>query len=243
MNTTDIPKIQLESKEDVDYLQTQLTSFLRKTVENSTTLRDSGLTAEQKAEAEQLILSKLEQWASGVWKTAAPNITVNGFAYEEALREKSRIEPLDETLKNEVVGLRDEADTLLLAVANKRRTVPGQIERLVGDAVWRDSVAAEHTRAIRGLESNIADDELPFVDSRVNGDFEDAVGLALRVKEEAPGNTKRLEQLIATLEESRCDDAEVRGVVGQDAGSGSDTQQQLLAYKAALHAVTRSAVQ
>ncbi|KAJ2355555.1 hypothetical protein IWW50_002720, partial [Coemansia erecta] len=173
----DIPKIQLESKEDVLFLERQFNDFLSQTLQNNAALRDSTMTSEQREEAESLVLDKLNKWTRDIWVMAGHSMSVNGFGYAEAMQEKSRIEPLDEALKGEVEGLREEADSLLLSVTNKRRTVPKQIERLVDDAVWRESAAAENTTEIKGLQETDAG-ELPFVDDRVNGEFEQALRLA-----------------------------------------------------------------
>ncbi|KAJ2514449.1 hypothetical protein GGI11_004082 [Coemansia sp. RSA 2049] len=286
---SDLPKIQLESKEDVQFLQQQLGDFLRKTVAGNTTLRDSQLSEEQRAEAETLIMSRLEEWTGSMWTMAGSNMAVNGFAYEEAMQEKSRIEPLDEALRGEVRALREEADELLLAVTQKRKTVPDQIENLVRDGVARESLVAEKTTAIKGLSRADTDPNtsstgsggggsLPYVDEAVNSEFERAARLAKRIEKAAPASIDKMKQLLATLEdvaagagsaETADDGNNVRSALIGDgatdtadasvsasagngrfwkpaAGSlaapaeGDDDQQQLLSYKAALHAVTQS---
>ncbi|KAJ2510370.1 hypothetical protein GGI11_005516 [Coemansia sp. RSA 2049] len=290
---SDLPKIQLESKEDVQFLQQQLGDFLRKTVAGNTTLRDSQLSEEQRAEAETLIMSRLEEWTGSMWTMAGSNMAVNGFAYEEAMQEKSRIEPLDEALRGEVRALREEADELLLAVTQKRKTVPDQIENLVRDGVARESLVAEKTTVIKGLSRADTDPNtsstggsggsggsgsLPYVDEAVNSEFERAARLAKRIERDAPASIDKMKQLLATLEdvaagagstETDDDSNNVRSALIGDgatdtadasvsasagngrfwkpaAGSlaapadGDDDQQQLLSYKAALHAVTQN---
>ncbi|KAJ1731589.1 hypothetical protein LPJ72_003858 [Coemansia sp. Benny D160-2] len=284
---SDLPKIQLESKEDVQFLQQQLGDFLRKTVAGNTTLRDSQLSEEQRAEAETLIMSRLEEWTGSMWTMAGSNMAVNGFAYEEAMQEKSRIEPLDEALRGEVRALREEADELLLAVTQKRKTVPDQIENLVRDGVARESLVAEKTTVIKGLSRADTDPNtsptggsgsLPYVDEAVNSEFERAARLAKRIERDAPASIDKMKQLLATLEdvaagagsaETDDDGNNVRSAligdgatdtadasVSASAGSGrfwkpaagslaapadgDDDQQQLLSYKAALHAVIQN---
>ncbi|KAJ2664327.1 hypothetical protein IWW48_000844 [Coemansia sp. RSA 1200] len=281
---SDLPKIQLESKEDVQFLQQQLGDFLRKTIAGNTTLRDSQLSEEQRAEAEALIMSRLEEWTGSMWTMAGSNMAVNGFAYEEAMQEKSRIEPLDEALRGEVRALREEADELLLAVTQKRKTVPDQIENLVRDGVARESLVAEKTTVIKGLSRADTDPNasagglLPYVDEAVNSEFERAARLAKRIEKDAPASIDKMKQLLATLEDVAAGagsaetdddgnnvrsaligdgatdtaDASVSASAGNGrfwkpaAGSlavpadGGDDQQQLLSYKAALHAVTQN---
>ncbi|KAJ1826886.1 hypothetical protein LPJ56_001957 [Coemansia sp. RSA 2599] len=247
----DIPKIQLESKEDVHFLQAQLTDYLSNSLSKNTTLRDGPLSDEQREQARHLVLTSLHNWTKDIWAMAGQSMSINGFSYEEAMREKSRIEPLDEGLKGEVQVLREEADSLMLSVANKRRTVPEQIERLARDGVWRESVVAENTRVIRGLaKSGDAEEEgaLPYVDDRVNGEFEQSVGVAKRVGDAVGKTAERVGRLKVTLEDTRAraerdaeEDSRVRRVLlGNDAAvaSGSSVEGQMLAQKAALNAIS-----
>ncbi|KAJ2747801.1 hypothetical protein GGI19_006317 [Coemansia pectinata] len=248
-SSSDIPKIQLESKEDVIFLQRQLTSFLDQTLGTNAALRDAPFTDEQRSEAQKLVLERLQQWTQNVWAMAGPSMAVNGFAYDEAMSEKSRIEPLDEALKAEVEALREEADNLLLSVTSKRRAVPDQIERLVADAVWRESLAAEHTTAIKGLGAEKGDEPLPYVAERVNAEFEHALQLAQKIKAEAPSTAAKLRRLAETVEDTKErvvrdheDDLNVRRVlVDQPAlankSVGTSVDAHLLAHKAALHAI------
>ncbi|KAJ2610000.1 hypothetical protein H4S08_003814 [Coemansia sp. RSA 1365] len=248
-STGDIPKIQLESKEDVVYLQQQFTDFLAQTLSNNSVLRDASLQPDQRAEAEQLIHSQLEKWTLDIWKVAGHSVAVNGLQFTEAMEEKSKIEPLNEALKNEVEQLREEADSLLLSVTNKRRTVPGQIERLVADSVWRESLAAENTTLIRGL---VEPDErdLPFIDGRVNAEFEAAVEMASKLAELAPDTVEQLAQLdnlakdtSARAQVTSADDAKIRQTLFKPQAAtrhppASTLDAKLLAYNAALHAIT-----
>ncbi|KAJ1665526.1 hypothetical protein EV178_003168 [Coemansia sp. RSA 1646] len=261
---SDLPKIQLESKEDVQFLQHQFSDFLRKTISNNTTLRDASLSDEQQKEAEALVLSKLEEWTKNIWAMAGTSMAVNGFSYDEAMQEKSRIEPLDEQLRTEVQSLREEADELLLSVTQKRRTVPEQIEKLVKDGVSKESLVAEKTTVIKGLRADTVGAELPYMDDAINTDFERAVGLAKHIENDAPASIDKMKRLLATLEDakSRTDaESDVREVLigdelgatdsmsngrfwrnGSSADDDSNSQQQqkqLLAYKAALHAITQ----
>ncbi|KAJ1666036.1 hypothetical protein GGF44_006492 [Coemansia sp. RSA 1694] len=246
---SDIPKIQLESKEDVLFLQQQLTTFLDQTLSSNAALRDAPFSEEQRSEAQKLVLERLQQWTQNMWGLAGPSMAVNGFAYDEAMSEKSRIEPLDEPLKAEVEALREEADALLLSVTSKRRAVPDQIERLVADAVWRESLAAEHTTAIKGLSAEEEEEEdqpLPYVSERVNAEFEHALGLAQKVRAEAPKTAAKLRELAETVKDTRErlahdheDDLRVRRVlVDQPAQANASVDAHLLAHKAALHAIT-----
>ncbi|KAJ2661962.1 hypothetical protein IW148_003169 [Coemansia sp. RSA 1199] len=249
-NSGDIPKIQLESKEDVLFLERQFSDFLLGTLKNNSTLRNSSMTSAQRQEAESLVLDKLQMWTKDIWAMAGHSMSVNGFGYAEAMQEKSRIDPLDEALKSEVEALREEADALLLSVTNKRRTVPKQIERLVDDAVWRESVAAENTTEIEGLEETDTGD-LPYIDDRVNGEFEHALRMASAVAEQAPHTADELRQLTDTLNDTKAraaieaeDDRKVREILLpakttslRNAPPASD-KHQLLAYKAALHAIS-----
>ncbi|KAJ2746100.1 hypothetical protein GGI20_001652 [Coemansia sp. BCRC 34301] len=247
-SSSDIPKIQLESKEDVLFLQRQLTSFLDQTLVSNVALRDAPFSKEQRSEAQKLVLERLQQWTQNVWALAGPSMAVNGFAYDEAMSEKSRIEPLDESLKAEVEALRESADSLLLSVTSKRRAVPDQIERLVADAVWRESLAAEHTTVIKGLGTETGEEDvpLPYVSERVNTEFEHALGLAQTVRKEAPKTAARLRGLAETVEDTRMrvardseSDLSVRSVlVDQPAQAGASVDAHLLAHKAALHAIT-----
>ncbi|KAJ2908606.1 hypothetical protein GGI21_002718 [Coemansia aciculifera] len=254
-SSSDIPKIQLESKEDVLFLQRQLATFLDQTLSSNAALRDAPFSDEQRSEAQKLVLERLQQWTHNVWALAGPSMAVNGFAYDEAMSEKSRIEPLDESLKAEVEALREEADSLLLSVTSKRRAVPDQIERLVADAVWRESLAAENTTAIKGLKVKEKEEKeegeeqsLPYVSERVNAEFEYALGLAQKVRAEAPKTAAKLRTLAETVEDTKErvardheDDLRVRRVLTdqpamQQAGASVDAH--LLAHKAALHAIT-----
>ncbi|KAJ2724852.1 hypothetical protein GGI07_001705 [Coemansia sp. Benny D115] len=246
-SNTDIPKIQLESKEDAHFLQAQLTDYLTRSLDSNTALRDGPFTAEQRAEARQLVLDRLNKWTSEIWDMAGQSISINGFSFDEAMQEKSRIEPLDEGLKSEVQGLREEADALLLSVTEKRRTVPMQIERLGKDAVWRESVAAENTTEIKGL-APVQDDGLPYVDDRVNGEFEAALKTARKLGETAESTRERVERVAGALEDTRErvlkdaeSDARVRRVLLGNAPAssvdGMSAEAQALAHKAALHAI------
>ncbi|KAJ2850318.1 hypothetical protein IWW36_002004 [Coemansia brasiliensis] len=253
----DIPKIQLESKEDVHFLQAQFTTFLEKTLENNATLRDSQMTAEQRREAEDLIKDRLLKWTNDMWELAGHSITVNGFRYHEAMKEKSRIEPLNEQLKSEVEQLQEEADSLLLSVSGKRRTVPAQIERLARDSVWRESVAAERTVEIKGMDQEIAavdEQTLPYIDDRVNSELEQALNLAQKVNDGAQDIVKALKQTTEAMEDTKAraaaeaqDDCKVREILLPKkptllhSTQGTSENLQLLAYKTALHAITSEA--
>ncbi|KAJ1868473.1 hypothetical protein H4R99_002343 [Coemansia sp. RSA 1722] len=250
-SNADIPKIQLESKEDVHFLQNQLNDYLTRALEKNTALRDGPFTDEQREQARQLVLANLQKWTSNVWTMAGDSMSINGFSYEEAMREKSRIEPLDEGLKTEVQTLRDEADSLLLSVANKRRTVPEQIERLSRDGVWRESVVAENTREIRGLKkADAAEDngELPYVDDRINSEFESSAVAAKKISAAVDGAVGRVQRLAEVLQDTRArvekdaeEDGNVRRVllgVGASTANGLSTDAQMLAQKAALHAIS-----
>ncbi|KAJ2394381.1 hypothetical protein GGI05_002059, partial [Coemansia sp. RSA 2603] len=198
----DIPKIQLESKEDVLFLQKELNDYLAKTLDNNTALRDGPLNDEQRAEARQLVLENLKKWTSEIWEMAGQSMSINGFSYEEAMREKSRIEPLDESLKFEVQSMREEADSLLLAVTEKRRTVPSQIQQLAQDSTWRESVVAENTHNVRGYkEDDVTEEssELPYVDGRVNSEFESALKTAKKMGDEVGTSVTKMHQLETTL--------------------------------------------
>ncbi|KAJ2448642.1 hypothetical protein EV183_005335 [Coemansia sp. RSA 2336] len=257
-NNGDIPKIQLESKEDVHFLQAQFTTFLEKTLENNATLRDSQMTAEQRREAEELIKDRLLKWTNDMWELAGHSITVNGFGYHEAMKEKSRIEPLNEQLKSEVEQLQEEADSLLLSVSSKRRTVPAQIERLARDSVWRESVAAERTVEIKGeaaaAGAAASEQTLPYIDDRVNSDLEQALKLAQKVNDEVQGTVEALKQTTEAMKDTKAraaaeaqDDCKVREILLPKkptllhSTQGTSENLQLLAYKTALHAITSEA--
>ncbi|KAJ2158751.1 hypothetical protein GGF46_003532 [Coemansia sp. RSA 552] len=240
----DIPKIQLESREDVEFLQRQFDEFLERTLASNATLRDDRLNAEQQAEARETVDGQLRQWTQKVWGLASSSMSVNGLAFDEAMQDKARAEPLDESLKHEVEALREEADSLLLSVADKRRTVPGQIERLVHDAQMRESAAAENTTVIRGLPEPHAGD-LPFVDGRVNSEFDSAARLAAGMADRAPAVAEDLRRLNKTISDTQKravaeaeDDGKVREILlPAKKQQPSDGEHQLLAYKAALHAI------
>ncbi|KAJ2393559.1 hypothetical protein GGI23_005020 [Coemansia sp. RSA 2559] len=238
----DLPKIQLESKEDVEFLQHQFHDFLQKTVANNTTLRDTSLSPEQREEASALVLSKLEEWTKSIWAMAGTSMTINGFGFDEAMKEKSRISPLDESLRTEVQALREEADELLLSVTQKRRTVPDQIERLVRDGVGRESLVAENTTAIKGILCAETDKQLPYVDEAVNAEFGQSVGLVKKIETDAPASIAKMKRLLDTLDDASTRttdaDADVKTVlIDASTDSGDLQKQQLLAYKAALHAI------
>ncbi|KAJ1720313.1 hypothetical protein LPJ53_005044 [Coemansia erecta] len=253
-SNADIPKIQLESKEDVLFLQKELNDYLAKTLDSNTALRDAPLSDEQREEARQLVLENLKKWTSEIWEMAGQSMSINGFSYDEAMREKSRIEPLDESLKFEVQSMREEADSLLLAVTEKRRTVPSQIQQLAHDSTWRESVVAESTHDVRGhKDDDLADDdsELPYVDGRVNSEFESALKAAKKMSDEAGGSVTKMQQLESTLKdikertEAEADqDKHVRQVLlgSNHAGTSVEaatTEGQHLLQKAALHAISQ----
>ncbi|KAJ2782757.1 hypothetical protein GGI15_002812 [Coemansia interrupta] len=253
-SNVDIPKIQLESKEDVLFLQKELDDYLAKILDGNTALRDGPLNDEQREEARQLVLENLKKWTSDIWEMAGQSMTINGFSYEEAMREKSRIEPLDESLKFEVQAMREEADNLLLSVTEKRRTVPSQIQQLAQDSTWRESVVAESTHDVRGhKDDDMAEDEseLPYVDGRVNSEFESALKTAKKMSDEAGGSVAKMQQLESTLKgikertEAEADeDKHVRQTLLGNSQSGistdaSTTEGQHLLQKAALHAISQ----
>ncbi|KAJ1646955.1 hypothetical protein LPJ64_001629 [Coemansia asiatica] len=248
----DIPKIQLESKEDVHFLQKQLNDYLTQSLEKNAALRDGPFNDEQREQAQQLVLGNLQKWTSNIWAMAGQSMSINGFSYEEAMQEKSRIEPLNEALKAEVQTLREEADGLMLSVANKRRTVPDQIEKLSRDCVWRESVVAENTRVIRGIKKSESgkeeDSELPYVDDRINGEFEHSINVAKKVGGAVDKTADRVQRLAETLQDTRArverdaeKDRNVRRVLlGNNASATNEVsvEGQLLAQKAGLHAIS-----
>ncbi|KAJ1999844.1 hypothetical protein GGI04_004397 [Coemansia thaxteri] len=241
--TGDIPKIQLESREDVQFLQEQLRQFVAAAVGSSAALRGAGLSGEQQSEAAALVAGRAEEWAARVWAAAGRSMTVNGLAYAAAMAAgQARVEALDEALKADADALRDEADALLLAVAAKRRAVPGQIQRLVEDAAWRESLAAEQTTG--PPEESDVDRPLPYVNDRVNADFGQALELAQRVRADAPhtaASLRRVADAVADAKERAArdraaDDAVTRALANSAAPApAADTL--LLAHKAALHAI------
>ncbi|KAJ1832088.1 hypothetical protein LPJ63_003794 [Coemansia sp. RSA 2711] len=242
----DIPKIQLESREDVEYLQQQFDEILEQTLQSNAALRDAPMSREQRAEATALVLEQLRKWTGDMWALAGHSMTVNGFAYADAMQERARVEPLDESLKSEVAALRDEHDALLLAVSEQRRRVPAQIERLVADAVRRESRAAELTTKLRGLDGSgeQGDAGLPYIDERVNGEYARALALAQAVAAGAPATAEQLRLLADTVRDTQAraagaaeDDRMVREILLPRA-HGPGSAHQLLAYKAALHAIT-----
>ncbi|KAJ1948059.1 hypothetical protein EC988_005326 [Linderina pennispora] len=246
----DIPKIQLETKEDVLFLQGQFSEFLQRTMSGNAALRDGPYTDAQREEARTLVLTTLQEWSEKVWKVAGDNISVNGFPYREAMAERARIEPLDEKLKSEVEALREEANSLLLSVTQKRQTVPEQIESLVNDVVCRESIAAENTTELQDSEER--SDELPYVADRINGEFQQALQVAKKLGENVPKTIEELQRLStavedtrARLEEEKTGDEKARWVLyGRErdrraANNGVErADAQALAYRAALHAVS-----
>ncbi|KAJ1895254.1 hypothetical protein LPJ66_004705 [Kickxella alabastrina] len=246
-NNEDLPKVQLESKEDVLFLQKQLNEYLAQSLEKNATLRDGLFNDKQREEARQLVLQSMHKWTESIWQKAGPSMSINGFAFEDAMKEKDRIEPLNEGLKNEVQDLRNEVDELLLSSAAKRRTVPNQLEKLASDSVWRESMASEITREIRGIVIP-EEAELPYVDDRVNGEFESALSLAQKIKVSVPETTAKIQRLAGTLQsikehikKSAVEDREVRDILlGSSLATGNyaseDSQQ--LAHKAALLAIS-----
>ncbi|KAI7830807.1 hypothetical protein BX661DRAFT_180123 [Kickxella alabastrina] len=234
-NNEDLP-----NKEDVLFLQKQLNEYLAQSLEKNATLRDGLFNDEQREEARQLVLQSMRKWTESIWQKAGPSMSINGFTFEDAMKEKDRVEPLNEGLKNEVQDLRNEVDELLLSSAAKRRTVPNQLEKLASDSVWRESMASEITREIRGI--------LPYIDDRVNGEFESALSLAQKIKVSIPETTAKIQRLAGTLQstkehikKSAVEDREVRDILlGSSLATGNyaseDSQQ--LAHKAALLAIS-----
>lgn len=246
-NTTtaaDIPRIQLESKEDVLFVQRQLDHFISQSLSQNSSLQEN-FSPHQQDQAHHLVLQKLHQWSQQIWETAGPSISVNGFPYPVAMNSQTqRTEPLDEDLKNEVETLQEEADNLLLKLAEKRKKVPDQIEQLNRDMVWRESLVAELTTEVKSKKPMEDNEELPYVDERLNGEFEQALKLAKQVNEEAPMTVERLKRLADTLKDTkmRADVEQVSEELARRVlldGDQRDTEtNRLLGYKQALRAIS-----
>ncbi|KAJ1677800.1 hypothetical protein EV182_005409, partial [Spiromyces aspiralis] len=151
----DLPRIQIESKDDVAFLQGQVRKSLKEALVRNPTFRALALRVKNNEATEeevrglkemaQEVEEYIEAWSNELWRLAGPNISINGMPYEEVMKERDQYEPLDEKLKEQVKDLEAEADELLLRVTEHRRTVPQLVERLESDRIRRLSMLAERT--------------------------------------------------------------------------------------------------
>ncbi|PVU99518.1 hypothetical protein BB559_000031 [Furculomyces boomerangus] len=160
----DVPKIKIESKQDVLYIKNEFDSLLQKCLESSTTIGNSGLDEKTQNALKHILLQDLGKYSEEVWSDASCNILVNGMDCQEVMfsrhsdgigrkldklqkyglsePSKDDYEPLDESLNEEVRNLKAKADELLIRVTEKRRENYGVIEQAIKDELEKVCLVA-----------------------------------------------------------------------------------------------------
>ncbi|CAG8808198.1 22780_t:CDS:2, partial [Dentiscutata erythropus] len=147
MTERDIPKIHADAKEDILYIQEEIKNAALKTVE-----KHFGSGADPQLGQTVATLVKKACWVNDTFELAAPNLEVNGFDYDKALKEKDDTEPLDENLRHKVQTLQAEIEEMTLLIAQNRKTLPDQAEILIRDLIKRQSMLVDDVELVNGKE-------------------------------------------------------------------------------------------
>ncbi|KAJ1913379.1 hypothetical protein H4219_005239 [Mycoemilia scoparia] len=188
---SDIPRIQIEGREDVLFLQNQVRQALKEALLQNEEFRTtfSRIKSPNASEEEKKSLNatakELEEfinaWSSQLWKLAGPNININGMQYEEAMKQQDMYEQFDEHLRDQVKNLENEADNLLLRITEQRKTVPQLIEKLEQDRIKRLSLLPEY--AVAEEEGVLDSAEVTDKEFNMDGNWELPERLNTELKE------------------------------------------------------------
>ncbi|KAK9761483.1 hypothetical protein K7432_013597 [Basidiobolus ranarum] len=193
----DIPKIQVDSKEDVKYLKNEFTQASQKSFKSNEKLFLKG--KKKNVDLEERVQSLVNRWIEQVFKLAGNSLSVNGMEYKDAMTTAEEIEPFDENLQQEVLNLQLTTEELTMRVVERRKKVPEQVQFLVSDALKRGSVLANNIECIdteEPVEYNA--EEIP---SRVKKSYEDTIKLMSELKESIPATLAKLERAQGVLEQ------------------------------------------
>ncbi|EIN08848.1 hypothetical protein PUNSTDRAFT_120406 [Punctularia strigosozonata HHB-11173 SS5] len=116
------------------------------------------------AQHRELMLQHLNRFVDDVFESTKPNIRVNGMKLEDVLEDEEDSEPFDEALDRHIWSLADQRMKWQQEVANKRRTVPGEVAELVDSLLERQrSADAEPALA----DEDVAVDSEPEVEGEL----------------------------------------------------------------------------
>ncbi|CAG8596785.1 11037_t:CDS:2 [Paraglomus brasilianum] len=185
-----IPKIEVESKEDVPYIQNNI---LKAALEEVNKSLGPGCDAKLKETVTKLV----KEWVDNTFKLATPNIIVNKINYKEAINE-DEYEPFDEALYQDQVALKKRVDDLQVKLAERYKRVPQEIKLLMEGALKRQSAAAMDVE-FTGLDDNGVDEsellekEMPKRDQFVTK-YRDIISTVNRLNNESLSKIAKLEQ-------------------------------------------------
>ncbi|KND04937.1 uncharacterized protein SPPG_00627 [Spizellomyces punctatus DAOM BR117] len=115
------PKIQTESKHDILYLQSILTSHAL----------SSPLLTSRSQQDRDTLTERIQSWISSIFTIAKPNILINGIEYDEAFKEIVEYEPTSEELAQKLANIHAQVTGLQVAMAHMRTSVPMAVRDLV----------------------------------------------------------------------------------------------------------------
>ncbi|ORX91374.1 hypothetical protein K493DRAFT_51350 [Basidiobolus meristosporus CBS 931.73] len=193
----DIPKIQVDSKEDIKYLKNEFSQASEKAFKANEKLFVKG--RKKNVDLEERAQGLVNKWIEQMFKLAGNSLSVNGMEYKDAMTSAEEIEPFDEALHQEVLNLQLTTEELTMRVVERRKKVPEQVQFLVTDALKKGSMFASNIECLDTEEPvECTAEEIP---TRVKKSYEDTVKLMNELKESIPNTLAKLERAQGVLEQ------------------------------------------
>ncbi|KAL1919767.1 uncharacterized protein VTP21DRAFT_1698 [Calcarisporiella thermophila] len=193
----DIPKIAVDTKDDVIYLKQQLQEAAFAALAEKCATENS----KTKKDVEDL----MNNWIEAIFSMAGKSMLVNGQDYDQAFEEVEEIEPFDEELNSKLIELHNRAEELTLKVAERRKNIPDQIEKLMQDVVLRQSMLSDRVvfEGLEELENEYdmsMEYDIPREDS-IKQDYEQSVKMLAELRQSLPGNLSRIDRAKTVLQD------------------------------------------
>ncbi|KAJ1986521.1 hypothetical protein H4R33_003303 [Dimargaris cristalligena] len=219
------PKIQVDSREDILFLKDELAkaargflstnqAFLAFQEECTDQEKDGG--SQRLGRAQQVVDVLTVQWVDRLFQMAGYGIQVNGLEFEEAMLPDLEMEPYDEALHLETQNLQARVEDLTLKVAEQRRTIPAQIEKLAqAQAEHRNAYLDQltnqegppqigqpnaDTSPLKSTEETRTESYLP---DRCHTEYSKAVDNIVEIKKALPATLAKLDRIQTALHDEQ----------------------------------------
>ncbi|PVV01923.1 hypothetical protein BB560_003640 [Smittium megazygosporum] len=166
ISETDIPKINLESKQDVEFVKSEFEKLLLKCMENNSSIKGSSIPIEAQDALRKVLSEQLLKWSDQLWSDIGPNLLINGLAFENFFDfsnksksdkkkssivsttarmnklAKTNIEPFDEKLQSKVKQLQSQVDQLLLQATDMKKNIySGLQDDITNELSWIENIS------------------------------------------------------------------------------------------------------
>ncbi|KAH0830461.1 hypothetical protein J3R83DRAFT_1886 [Lanmaoa asiatica] len=140
----DLPKVSIETEQDWKRIQQNLSAALLARLD--TELEFHGQSGDKDA-----LLPHVDQFLEALFDIARPNLRINGRSTDEPCVDEDDVEPFDEALDRHIWSLSDQRLKWDKEIADRRRSRPEAIEKLV-----MESLAQHHVCNLEVLEKSNA---------------------------------------------------------------------------------------